>query len=185
MKDEYVETTPPSAALDSIANVPKDNAKTNKTTATPTLPLPQPVMQKLTEQYPGWEKPAIAAYAEARAEAQNGSAAIARGDFDGDTRQDVALQFQLGDDVVLVAALQKEDGNYVLEELNRDILFNERGKLKSLYYLFTQDGGDNIFNTATSQEIELPHDAVSVGLENSLVTYLYQNGGFEKINVQD
>ncbi|GHA78198.1 hypothetical protein [Pontibacter akesuensis] len=179
VKDEYVDVAPQADALDSIANVPKDNVKTDENTTTPTLPLPQPVMEQLTEKYPGWEKPEIAA--DASAKVSDETAAIARGDFDGDTRQDVALQFALGKELVIVAALQKEDGEFVLEELSRDILFNERGTLKSLYYLYTAEEGEDLYNYDTNQELELSNDAVSVGIDNSVMTYVYQNGSFEKV----
>lgn len=180
VKEEHVKVAPVPEALDSIANTKKDGVKTDENDTNPTMPMPQPVMQLLTEQYKGWEKPTLSAEASARAENRTQGPMIVRGDFNGDTLQDLALQLQQGDDVVIVAALQVDEGNYKLYELQRDILFNERGKLKSLYYLYPIEQGDELHDDTANEDVEAPYDAVAVGIEGDNVVYLFQNGEFEK-----
>lgn len=183
VKDEYVDVAPPADALDSIANVPKDAVKTDENDIKPTIPLPQPVMELLSEKYRGWEKPEIAANASRQAEAHESTAAVARGDFNGDGWQDVALQLQQGKDVVMVVAFQTSDYEYELVELRRDILFNERGTLKSLYYLFTVPQDEELQSEETGQEIELAHDALAIGMESNTTAYVYQNGSFQSYTI--
>lgn len=184
VKDEYVDVAPPSDALDSIADTRKDAVKTDENEIKPTMPLPQPVMQLLAEEYPGWEKPEIAASAKLQAAEHNGSPAIARGDFNGDNRQDVALQVRQGRNVVMVVAFQTGDYEYQLVELKRDILFNERGTLKSLYYLFTVPQDEEL-ETIGGEEVSIAQDAIAVGIENDIATYLYQDGSFQRFDAVD
>ncbi|AKD01853.1 hypothetical protein POKO110462_15555 [Pontibacter korlensis] len=183
VQDEHVAVGPPAKALDTIAPPPKDAVLTDENDTSPTLPLPPPVMRLLAEKYPGWEKPQIAADALQEAKEHTNSPAVARGDFDGDTRQDVALQLQQGEEIVIVAALQPQEENYKLVELKRDILFNDRGNLSSLYYLYRLAQGENLQNMETNKEFELPHDAVAVGVGGDVTVYHYQNGSFQSMAV--
>lgn len=185
VQDEHVEVAPPAEALDSIADTEKDALRTDENEISPTLPLPPPVMRLLADKYPDWESPEVSKEAQQQAEEHLGSPAVTRGDFDGDTRQDVALQLQKGEEIVIVAALQQQDGNYSLVELDRDILFNERGTLKSLYYLYSLPQGEQVQDMHNMNEIELPHDAIAVGVGNEVNVYLYQNGDFASFALED
>ncbi|GAB3532732.1 hypothetical protein GCM10027443_16970 [Pontibacter brevis] len=184
VKDEYVEVAPVPEALDSITNTKKDAVKTDENDTSPTMPMPQPVMQLLSERYEGWEQPTLAEEARARAGDNTQGPMIVRGDFNGDNFQDLALQLKQGSDIVIVAALQVDEENYKLYELKRDILFNERGKLKSLYYLYHIDEGEELHNDVTNEDIEAPHEAVAVGLEGDKIVYLFQNGEFEEYIIE-
>lgn len=183
VQDEQVEVAPPREALDSIANPKKDGLITDVNNINPTMPMPQPVLQLLTEQYQGWEKPTLTEEALEQAENHLQPPTIVRGDFDGDTRQDLALQLQQGDDLVIVAVLQEQEGTYRLYELKRDIMFNERGTLKSLYYLYLVEQGDTLRNEEENDDIEAAHDAVAVGIEGENVVYLYDNGEFSRYSI--
>ncbi|RIJ42715.1 hypothetical protein [Pontibacter oryzae] len=183
VQDENIDVGPPSEALDSIADTPKDGVATDNNNINPTLPLPQPVMQLLAQKYAGWQKPELSEAALQHPEVQTGSAAITRGDFDGDTRQDVALQLQQGKEVVVVAALQYEEMNYKLVELKRDILFNNRGSLTSLYYLYTLGPGQEVTNQETGQPTRLPHDAVVLGIEDAATLYYINGDSIQKFNI--
>ncbi|OKL39941.1 hypothetical protein [Pontibacter flavimaris] len=185
VQDEHVQVAPPAKALDSIADTEKDAVRTDETVTDPTLPLPQPVMQLLETRYPGWKVPEIAAGAQQQATEFASGAAFARGDFDGDGRQDVALQLQQGKEVVIVAALQPQDGRYTLEELKRDILFNERGTLRSLYYLYRLPQGEQVQELHSMNEVELPHDAIAVGVGQEVNAYIYRNGAFELFSLEN
>lgn len=183
MQDEQVEVAPPAEALDSIADTEKDAVVTDENDINPTMPMPQPVLQLLTEKYQGWEKPTLTEEALEQAENHPQAPVIVRGDFDGDTRQDLALQLQQGDDLVIVAALQEQEGAYKLHELQRDIMFNERGTLKSLYYLYLVEQGDTLRNGEENDEIAAAHDAVAVGIEGEAVVYLYIGGTFSPYSI--
>ncbi|WP_299754198.1 hypothetical protein [uncultured Pontibacter sp.] len=178
VQEQHVQVAPPAEALDSITDTGKDALRTDENEIAPVVPLPQPVMQLLAAQYQGWERPEIAANAQQQAEEHPGTPAMAHGDFNGDNRADVALQLRQGDELIIVAAVQQQDGKYELVELKRDILFNERGNLKSLYYLYRLPQGEQIQNAHNMNEIELPHDAFVLGVGQQKSVYIYQNGGF-------
>ncbi|WP_162055552.1 hypothetical protein [Pontibacter pamirensis] len=184
VQDEYVEVAPIPEALDTITSTRKDAVQTDENETDPTLPMPQPVMQLLTEQYEGWEKPTLAQEASAQAENYTQGPMIVRGDFNGDTYQDLALQLRQGNNVVIVAALQEDEENYELYELKRDILFNDRGTLKSLYYLYSIDQGEELHHDATNEDIEAPHDAIAVGVTGDTSVYLFQDGEFEEYTIE-
>ncbi|MDX5422937.1 MAG: hypothetical protein LPK07_04735 [Hymenobacteraceae bacterium] len=174
--EEQVEVAPQREALDSIADTRKDALRTDENEISPNLPMPQPVMQLLTQRYPGWEQPTLTDGAIKRAQAYEQGPTVIRGDFNSDTRQDYALQLQQDKDVVILAILDGGDGNWNVYELKRDILFNERGTLKSLYYLFLTEQGEELPDSET--DAAAPHDAISVGIENKTTTYVFQENDF-------
>lgn len=183
VQDDNIDVGPPAKALDSIVDTPKDGVATDENNIKPTLPLPQPVMQLLAQRYPGWQKPAISEAALQHPEVQTGSAAITRGDFDGDKRQDVALQLQQGKEVVVVVALQHQEMKYKIVELKRDILFNDRGSLTSLYYLYTLGPGEEVTNKESGQRTQLPHDAIVLGLEETSTLYFFKGDSLQKFGM--
>jgi hypothetical protein len=185
VQEQHVEIAPPVEALDSIASTSKDALKTDENDINPTLPMPQPVMQLLTKQYREWEQPTLAEETSERAQNYTQEPTLVRGDFNGDTLQDLALQLQQNDYIVVVAALQTSEGSYELQELKRDILFNDRGKLRSLYFLYRIEQGESLHNDTTNQVIEAPHDAVALGIADDIVAYLYENGEFRQYMIRE
>ncbi len=181
VQDEHVQVAPPQEALDSIANTAKDAVKTDENNISPTFPLPPALLQQLADKYPQWQYPELMADAVQQAVEHTESPAITRGDFTGDNLQDIALQLQKGDKVMMVAAVQQQDGNYQLYELMQDIMFNERGKLKSLYYLYRIRQGEEVENPNNANKLELPHDAIAVGVGKETTMFMYQDGRFERI----
>ncbi|WP_439879851.1 hypothetical protein ACSX1A_11800 [Pontibacter sp. MBLB2868] len=179
VQDEQVEVNSPSEGLDSIAITKKDALKTDENEINPTMPLPPPVLRLLSERYPGFKQPTLSAGVRAMADAHEQGPYIVRGDFNGDTRQDYALQLQQDRNVIVLAILDAGNGNWDVHELQKDILFNDRGELKSLYYLYLTEIGEEIMDPATNEVFEAPHDAVSVGIEKNTTTYVYQSGSFE------
>lgn len=184
VQEEHVEVAPIPEALDTVTSTRKDAVRTDENDTEPTLPMPQPVMQLLTEQYEGWERPVLAAEAMAHTAQHTQGPMIVRGDFNGDNNQDIALQLRQGNKIVIVAALQMDDENYELYELKRDILFNERGTLKSLYYLYRIEQGEELHDDAANENIEAPHDAIGVGVTGDNVAYLFQDGDFEEYAIE-
>lgn len=185
VQEEHVQIAPVPEALDTVTSTRRDAVRTDENDTETTLPMPQPVMQALTEQYAGWERPVLAAEAMVRADDNSLGPTIVRGDFNGDNNQDIALQLRQGNNVVIVAALQVSEGNYVLYELKRDILFNDRGTFKSLYYLFRVEQGEELHNDAANQDIEAPHDAIGVGVTGDKMAYLFQDGDFEEFTIEE
>ncbi|GAA4425809.1 hypothetical protein GCM10023188_07140 [Pontibacter saemangeumensis] len=178
VQDEQVTVAPPTEALDSIANTKKDGVKTDENDTDPTMPMPPPVMQLLTEQYPGWEKPTLTEEAREQTEGDLQGPTLVRGDFNGDTLQDLALQLQQDKDLVVVAAMQEQENLYRLYEIKRDILFNERGNLKSLYYLYLVEQGEPLQTEDANEDVEAVHDALAIGIEGEENIYIYENGSF-------
>ena len=185
VRDEQVEVAPPAQALDSVANTRKDALKTDENDISPTMPLPPPVLRRLTEEYANWKEPALTEEALELSERYLQAPMVVRGDFDGDTRQDLALQLQQGNDLVVVAALQEQEGVYKLYELKRDILFNERGTLKSPYYLYLMEQGEPLHIDEKSDEVEAEHDAVALGIEGEDVIYLFEGGTFTSYGISN
>lgn len=178
VKDEQVEIGPPSEALDSIADTDKDAVKTDENEISPTMPLPPPVLRLLSERYPGFKQPELSEEARELAIQHDQGPFIVRGDLNADNNQDYALQLQQEKSVIIVALTDAGNGNWNVHELQRDILFNDRGKLKSLYYLYLTEAGEEFINSETNEEFEIAQDAVSVGMEGEAVTYVYTNGKF-------
>ncbi|MFD2515027.1 hypothetical protein ACFSRY_14225 [Pontibacter locisalis] len=178
VKDEQVEIGPPAEALDSIADTKKDAVKTDENEISPTMPLPPPVLRLLSERYPGFKQPELSEEARELAIQHDQGPFIVRGDLNADNNQDYALQLQQGKSVIIVALTDAGNGNWNVYELQRDILFNDRGKLKSLYYLYLTEAGEEFINSETNEEFEIAQDAVSVGMEGEAVTYVYTNGKF-------
>ncbi|WP_242917075.1 hypothetical protein [Pontibacter liquoris] len=180
---EQIETKPVADALDTIANTRKDALKIDKHPVS--LPLPQPVLELLTQHYPGWEQPTLAATAQQHAPADGQGPTLVRGDFNGDNRQDYVLQLQQKNNVILVVVLDAANGNWELAELKRDVLFNDRNTLKSLYYVYLVPKGEELRPSGTSAPAHAPADAPGVGMEDSHTVYLYQNGRFIAIRLKD
>lgn len=176
--NEQIEVGSANEVLDTIANTRKDGLQTDENNITPTFPLPQPVMQLLTKRYPAWEEPAYTEVVLEQAEGNLQGPGIVRGDFNGDNLQDYALQLQQKKHVIIVAALQKTEREWQLHEIKKDVLFNERGVLKSPYLLSLTEKGTELKHLERNQEIKSPYKAVSVVLDETAVTYLYEKGKF-------
>ncbi|MCC9134918.1 hypothetical protein ACFSKU_19535 [Pontibacter silvestris] len=185
VQDEQVEVGPPAQALDSIVDTRKDGVRTDENDTSPTLPLPQPVLQLLSEEYPNYREPTLTKEVKQHADNHEQGPTLVRGDFNSDNNQDYALQLQQDNNMVVAAAVSDSDSSWTLHELKRDILFNERGTLKTLYYIYLVDEGTQLQSEETSGEIESPRDAVAIGIENNTTTYLYENGQFATYNVED
>lgn len=183
--DEQIETGLDGQALDTIANTKKDAVRTNQNNISPTLPMPQPVLQLLAQRYPGWEQPNLTTAAIQNAANDGQGPTLVRGDFNEDNRQDYALQLQQQDKLVIAAVLDAGDGNWKVYELKQDMLFKDQGNLKSTYYLYLIEKGETLKSTSAADGIEAPYDAIGVGNENNHTAYLYQNGEFETYSLSD
>ncbi|MBF9252657.1 hypothetical protein I2I11_05080 [Pontibacter sp. 172403-2] len=183
--DEQIEVGADGQALDTIANTKKDALKTDEKTISPTLPIAQPVLQLLEQRYPGWKQPELTAMAEQNAATGEQGPTLVHGDFNGDNRQDYALQLQQQRNLVIAAVLDAGDGSWELYELKQDKLLNEQDSLKSSYYLYLIDKGEIIENTSTAGGTAAPNDALGVGNAANHTAYLYQNGKFEPYSPAD
>ncbi|PRY08901.1 hypothetical protein CLV24_12069 [Pontibacter ummariensis] len=183
--DEQVDVVPVPEALDSIASTNKDALRTDENNVSPTVPLPQPLMQQLTTEYQGWEQPTLAEGAQERGAALPQGPFIVRGDFNGDNLQDVALQLEKDGEVIVLAALHTEEGVYQLHELKRDILFNERGVLQSLYYLYLAEENEEILSVETAEELDIPYDVVALGMEDNVTAFIFTNGQFKEVVIAE
>lgn len=169
---------PMEEVADTVTNARKDALQTDENNILPTLPLPQDVLQLLTTKYPSWEEPTFTEDALEQAEGNTQGPGIIRGDFDGNGRQDYAVQLQHQKQLVVLAVLQNADGSWKLQEIKQDILFNDRGQLKSPYLLRLAQKGTELRHQTINEQISAPHDAVMLSLNETGVTYLYENGKF-------
>ena len=183
VQDEQVDLSSKQEALDTASNTRLDAVKTDEDVITPTLPLPQPVLQLLAQEYPGFEQPILADAARKQGSGNGQGPILVRGNFTDDPQQDYALQLQQGKEVLIVAITDTGDGNWTTHELKRDILFNDRGTLKSLYYLQLAEPGQKLQQTQGGNVIELTTEAVTVGLDNEQTTYVYSKNGFKEFQV--
>lgn len=183
--DEQIEIGSATEVLDTIANPRKDAVRTDENEITPTLPLPQPVMQLLQEKYPGWEEPEYTEHVRQAASEFDQGPSIVRGDFNGDARQDYAIQLQQENKIIIVAVLDGDDENWQLHELKKDIVFNDRGTLKSPYMLYLADKGTELLNPVSNKEIEIPHEAIVISLQENKNVFLFGNGAFEAYNLAE
>lgn len=183
--EEQIDTSPTEEVVDTVTNMRKDAVKTDENNVSPTFPLPQPIMQLLTDQYPSWQEPAYTENVMSRADDITQGPGIIRGDFNGDNMQDYAIQLQQQKQVLIVAILNGSNGNWQLQEIKKDILFNDRGEFKSPYLLRLTKEGTDLQHQANRNKITSPHDAVTISLDGNDITYLYENGKFVAYNTVD
>lgn len=183
--DEQIEVGTNGQALDTIANTKKDALRTDEQVIDPTLPMPQPVLQLLEQHYPGWQQPDLTAAAMQNAPGGIQGPTLVHGDFNGDNRQDYALQLQQQDKLVIAVVLDAGDGSWKAYELKQDMLFNDDGNLRSQYYLYLIDKGKRLKNPDSAESMEAPYEALGVGTEQNNTAYLYQNGEFKAYNLAD
>ena len=183
--DKQIELGTDGQALDTIANTKKDGLKTDENTISPTLPISQPVLQLLTQRYPGWTQPDLTTAAKQNVADDGQGPTLVHGDFNGDNRPDYALQLQQQDKLVIAAVLDTGDGNWKVYELKQDVLLDEQGKLKSPYHLYLIEKGETLKNESAAGNLETPYEALGVGNENNQTAYLYQNEKFETYSTAD
>ena len=109
---------------------------------------------------------------------------LVKGNFDGNELQDIALQVRHQKNIIVVALLQ-DSSQWQLHELKKDILFNDRGAYKSLYFVYLTVAGSKIYNYRTRQNFTTPFDAVSVGIDNRSTTFVYEKGKFVAYDTGD
>ncbi len=178
VKDTQVEVYTPYEALDSVSNTEKDGVQIDENEIT-SFPLPQPALQLLAQKYPGYKQPILVDDIKTQDSDEEQGPFIVRGDFTNDLEQDYALQIQHNKNVLIVAVINTGTDNWVVHELKKDILFNDRGELKSMYSLSKAEPGTNLISSKNGSKIELKHEAISVSLENDVTTYVYQNNAFK------
>ncbi|MBC5992565.1 hypothetical protein [Pontibacter cellulosilyticus] len=178
VKDEQIDLGPPAEALDSAASPDKDATKINETSQETYLPLPQPVLQLLAQKYPGHKQPILTQGIRAQDDKGEQGPFVISGYFTDDTYLDHALQLQHEKNVIIVAATDIGDNQWRLHELKRDILFNDRGTLRSVYDLNVTEQGQELQNAETGETLKLQKDAIGVKFEDNITTYVYQNNGF-------
>lgn len=175
--DEQVETGNRVEVLDSIANTRKDALRTDENELTESLPLPAGALTLLDKQYPGWQPPVLPQDKDSDSKNSLPGSTFVQGNFNNDTLTDYALQLQQGEDVVIVALLQ-DSATWEAHELKRDILFNERGKLISLYNVELVEKGTLLQDKAAQQSIKAPTDGIALRIANSPTAYIYNNKNF-------
>lgn len=176
---------PMKEVADTISNARKDALQTDENNISPTLPLPQDVMQLLTNKYPSWEELNFTENVLQQAKDNTQGPGLIRGDFDGNGRQDYAVQLQHQKQLVVVAILHNADGSWQLQEIKKDILFNDRGHLKSPYMLRLTQAETTLQHRTIRNQITAPHDAVTLSLNGNDIVYLYENGKFVAYNPAD
>ena len=184
VSEEQIDLSPPAAAIDSVVSVEKDGTKIDQVDQATDLPLPQPVLQLLAQKYPGYEQPSLAeGILEMYDEDAQGPYMLS-GFFSNDTYLDYALQLQKDKDIYVVAVLDTSGTEkWVLHELKRDILFNDRGTLRSVYRLMLTESGQSVTDLESGEKLELKRDAISVGFEDNVTTYVYRNNKFKRYAV--
>ncbi|WP_187261974.1 hypothetical protein [Pontibacter beigongshangensis] len=168
---------PGNLPADTLLTTPTDGTATSRTDENPELVLPQAVISLLTQQYPGWQQPVLAEEAHEHAREKQQGPFLVKADFDGDNNQDLALQLRYREQVLMLAFTQ-QDAAWQLHELQRDILFNDRGNLKSLYYLYLAEAGTTVRNTEDYQPEQTRADAIAVAIDDRATIYVYESGAF-------
>jgi hypothetical protein len=169
---------PKDEIADTITNTRKDGVQTDDNIVSPTFPLPPDVLQILNNKYPNSKELTFTNEVLNRAETNIQGPGIIRGDFDGNGRQDYAVQLQDQKQLVVVATLHNTDGSWHVQEIKQDILFNDRGQLKSPYMLRLVKKGEELLNQTTRNQITAPYDAIMLSLNGDGVIYLYEEGKF-------
>ncbi|MFT2007962.1 hypothetical protein ACMA1I_04740 [Pontibacter sp. 13R65] len=148
------------------------------------LELPEEVNSLLARQYPGWRQPVLVAEVQKLVQNKKQGPLLVKGQFDDDNTQDLALQIR-HEEQVLMLAFTQQDSAWQLHELKKDILFNERGNLKSLYYLYLAEPGTSIRNTETNKVLKTAKEAIAIGLDNQVNIFLYEGGQFIAYEAED
>jgi hypothetical protein len=177
--EEYLDIESIDEAPDSVLNSRKDGARIEKETLVPALPLPQSILVLLTQRYPGWEEAIYTESVIKYAAEHKLEPGIIKGDFNGDMVQDYIFQLFYEEDIIILAALAKNDGNWQLYEIKREIAFNDRGTFKSPFSLHATDKGIKLRDPETGKIIIPTYQAVVTNMLDQQKNYLYQNDTFK------
>lgn len=176
--EEHVNTSPTGEELDTLNNARRDIVSRPETEGMEPMPLPQPVLQLLEQHYPGWSQPTLMQGAAQQARNHDQGPFMVRGNFNGDNQEDFAAQIQHKDNVIILAFLQL-DNTWQLHEIKKDILFNERGNLKSMYYLHLAEAGTELQNPETRREFKAATDAIAIGIDDNTTAHIFESGRFK------
>ncbi|MBC3542163.1 hypothetical protein ACFSC6_13255 [Rufibacter sediminis] len=190
---ETLATTTPAAdtaaldqVVDSVSNTRIDG------TATTTLPLdvkqqlPAELEVHLDRTHGLWQLPALTSGDLARIPQEEQGPYFIEADFNGDQKQDYAIQLQERDSVFVYVFLKNSADDFQEHLLTRDQLYQLEGKKRSIQYLTLAKKSDRYYDYATRQkDIVLPQDGISVGAENYTATYVWEKGKFRRYETGD
>lgn len=177
--EEQIDTKSTEEVVDTLANTRQDAVNIDENNQTLNFPIPPAVTQLVADRYVSWQEPSYTENVLQQAENNTQGPGTIRGDFNGDNQQDYAMQFQQQRQVVIVAIMSESNGNWQLHELKKDILFNDRGELKSPYLLSLTESGEKLQHPETRKQVTTPYNAITLNLDGDEAIYLYENGQFE------
>lgn len=107
-------------------------------------------------------------------------------DFNGDEQADYAVQIVKGDSSFMYAFLNIKNGQTWQEHLlEKHPLIEIKGKKRSFRFLTLAKKTNRYYNYSTQENFSLPQDGISVSIENSTATYVWENGKFKKYETGD
>ncbi|TXK49645.1 hypothetical protein FVR03_06015 [Pontibacter qinzhouensis] len=174
----------PDSTSEAVINSPKDGTATSPEDENWKQVLPQEVKALLNRRYPGWEQPVLVKEVGRQMPPKAQGPLLVKADFDGNNKEDLALQVRYKEEVLMLAFLQQE-ASWQLHQLKKDILFNERGKLKSPFYLYLAKAGLRVRNANHPQPTATKVAAIGIGLDDNVTVFVYEAGSFQAFEVVD
>ncbi|WP_210489294.1 hypothetical protein [Rufibacter aurantiacus] len=177
--------TPLEEVADSVTDASLDG------TATTTVPLdvrqqlPAELEVHLDRTHGLWQFPTLTPTDSQRVPQEEQGPYYVQADFNGDKKQDYAIQLVERDSAFVYAFVKRSEGDFQEFLLERDKLYDMDGKKRSIHYLRLAKKNDRLYDHATRQQTNIAQDGISVGAENYIATYVWEKGKFRKIESGD
>ncbi|MDX5443895.1 MAG: hypothetical protein LPJ89_08970 [Hymenobacteraceae bacterium] len=170
---------------DSVRKPRPDGTKVGASLEQTRSQLPETLLRLLNKNHPNWKLPELLPlYYEKSTNLKQGPFYIT-GDFTGNNSKDYAVQIQKGETVIVLAYLMNESGAREVKLTEAQVLKPQNSSGQSMYYLTLAPKDDEVYDYSTDKKYPLPKDAITVGIENSATTYLFEKGKFKIIPTDD
>ncbi|AKQ45876.1 hypothetical protein TH63_09840 [Rufibacter radiotolerans] len=167
---------------DSVNNARQDGTDTNAG-----LPvdkkqqLPAELEVYLDRTHGLWQFPALSDQDLARVPKEEQGPYFLQADFNSDQGQDYAMQIVEKDTAYIYAFLKNKTGDdFEVHLLEKNALITQEGKKRSNRYLMLAKKSGKYYDQVLKKERVIPQDAVSVGKDESLAYYIWEDSKFRK-----
>ncbi|KAA3437774.1 hypothetical protein [Rufibacter hautae] len=183
----------PIAAADTVLEEVADSVTDASLDGTATSTVPLDVRQQLPAElevhldrtHGLWQFPTLTPTDLQRIPEEEQGPYYVQADFNGDKKQDYAIQLMERDSAFVYAFVMRSEGDFQEFLLERDKLYDMDNQKRSIHYLRLAKKTDRYYDYATKQHFTIAQDGISVGAENYTATYVWEKGKFRKFETGD